>query len=130
MPSIFAQTDYQHILQRIEKLTPSSQAQWGKMNVSQMLAHLQAPIEAMVGTRKLKRGLIGFLFGAIAKKKLISGKPFSKNLPTDRSFIVADERDFNAERNKLITLLNGLHSKGESAVTTDPHPFFGKMTSH
>jgi len=34
----------QDIIARINKLTPQSKALWGKMNVSQMLAHLQVPI--------------------------------------------------------------------------------------
>ena len=34
----------QEIIERINKLTPQSQHLWGKMEVAQMLAHLQVPI--------------------------------------------------------------------------------------
>lgn len=34
----------QEILDRINKLTPQSQRQWGKMDVAQMLAHCQMPL--------------------------------------------------------------------------------------
>jgi len=34
----------QKIIDRINKLTPQTKQQWGKMNVAQMLAHVQKPI--------------------------------------------------------------------------------------
>jgi hypothetical protein len=39
------------ILDRINKLRPESQPQWGKMNVSQMLAHLQMPMGVAIGSQ-------------------------------------------------------------------------------
>jgi hypothetical protein len=128
MPSIFSPSDYQQLVQRFEKLTPSTPAKWGKMNVAQMLGHLQPPLMVTLGYTKSKRGFIGFLFGGMAKKKLLSGKPFSKNLPTDKSFIVTDARNFEEEKQKFMKLLHELHTKGAAGVTSGEHPFFGKMT--
>jgi hypothetical protein len=44
----------QEIIDRINKLTSQTQAQWGKMNVSQMLAHVQMPIRIAFGTHQPK----------------------------------------------------------------------------
>ncbi len=45
MENLFDTTVAANILSRIEKLQPGSKALWGKMNVAQMLSHLQAPVE-------------------------------------------------------------------------------------
>jgi hypothetical protein len=71
----------QAIIDRINKLTPQSQSQWGKMNVSQMLAHLQMPIGVAVGAHQLPRTLFGRIFGPLAKPILFNEKPFKRNLP-------------------------------------------------
>ena len=44
----------QDIIARINKLTPQSQRQWGKMDVAQMLAHCQMPLGVATGDHKLK----------------------------------------------------------------------------
>jgi hypothetical protein len=56
----------QDIIARINKLTPQSQRQWGKMDVVQMLVYCQMPLGVATGDHKLKGGfflkLIGPLF--------------------------------------------------------------------
>ncbi|MES2372691.1 MAG: DUF1569 domain-containing protein [Bacteroidota bacterium] len=128
MDTIFNNHAATEILTRLNNLQPDSKAFWGKMNVAQMLAHLQAPMEVALADKKLKRTFIGFLFGGIAKKKLLNENPFDKNLPTDASFVRKGEHDFAAEKTKTISLLNRLISGGEAALTELPHPFFGKLT--
>jgi len=39
----------QEIIERINRLTPQSQRQWGKMDVGQMLAQCQMPLGVAVG---------------------------------------------------------------------------------
>ena len=45
MENIFTQEGVQTFLNRLEKLTPETKAVWGKMNVSQMLAHCNITYE-------------------------------------------------------------------------------------
>lgn len=130
MKSLFKTADNAELINRIHKLTPQSHPLWGKMNVSQMLAHLQAPLHAALGELKSKRGLIGILFGKLAKKKFLSGAPFGKNLPTDKNFIVTDNRDFEIEKQKVIALLHRFEKAGPAGITKEPHPFFGIMHAH
>ena len=115
----------QDIVARINKLTPQSQRQWGKMDVGQMLAHCQMPIGVAEGTHKLSRSLIGRLFGPFARKMLYNDKPFSRNLPTDRTFVMKDSKDFEREKQKLIEMINQFT---EQNMVNEPHPFFGKLT--
>ena len=45
MKSVFERNSVDEILNRIDKLNPDTKAQWGKMSVSQMLAHCNVTYE-------------------------------------------------------------------------------------
>ena len=70
MQSLFNTTENNNIIGRIYKLKAATKQLWGKMNVAQMLAHSQTTLLVALGEKKLKSGLLGFLFGKIAKKQL------------------------------------------------------------
>jgi hypothetical protein len=127
MKDLFDPNDNREIIERIGKLLPSAQAQWGKMHVAQMLAHTQMPLRYALGELKLKRKLLGMLFGRITLKKLTSGKPWKHSMPTNPNFVVADEREFEKERKQLIALVQRFPQSGPSAITKEAHPFFGRM---
>jgi hypothetical protein len=128
MPSLFDPADSQAVLDRIKRLNPATQGQWGIMNVAQMLAHTQQPLRVATGELQLKQGLIGRLVGSYFKRRILT-KGFCKNTPTDKSFVVADQRQFEEERTKLVSLIQRFSAKGPDGVSKDPHPFFGKMTT-
>ena len=48
MTSIFEDKAHKDIISRIHSLEENSQPHWGKMNVSQMLHHCQAPLNIML----------------------------------------------------------------------------------
>lgn len=128
MHTLFEPTAAAEIISRIQKLQPTSQPQWGKMNVAQMMAHCQAPIEIFFSEKKMKRNLIGILFGKMVKKKLMSEKPWDKNLPTAKEFKIVDQKDFETEKEKLVHIVTRFSNEGYS-VLSFTHPFFGKMSS-
>jgi hypothetical protein len=70
MGSLLNNEDNNSVQERINKLTPDIKPLWGKMNVSQMLAHLQPTMLVSFGELKLKGGLMGFLLGKLLKRKL------------------------------------------------------------
>lgn len=129
MEDLFDRKENQAMLERIAALKPNAPAQWGKMNVAQMLAHAQVALEIALGTKTLKRGLIGFLFGGMAKKKLLAPAPFDRNLPTAPIFKVVDQRDFAVERGKLVALVRRFAEVGPAGLSDKPHPFFGPLTT-
>jgi hypothetical protein len=128
MKSYFNVSDNNELIDRINKLRKETKGEWGKITVSQMLAHCQVPLSVAIGETKLKRGLFGILFGKIAKKQLVKQEDFKKKLPTAPSFVIKDERIFEEEKDKLINLVKKVKDKGASALTVNPHPFFGKLT--
>ena len=106
LPSLYSPADAETMRARVAGLKPDAQAQWGKMQVAQMLAHCQVPLQTALGEVTMKRTLIGRLFGGLAKKSLVSEKPFGKGLPTDPRFRVKDPRDFGTERARLLGLFD------------------------
>jgi hypothetical protein len=127
MKDLLDPQDNRKIIERIGKLLPSAQAQWGTMHVAQMLAHTQMPLRCAFGEVKYKRSLLGIFVGRIALKKLTSGEPWKHSMPTNTGFVVADEREFEKEKKQLVSLVKRFTQSGPSAITKEAHPFFGKM---
>lgn len=128
LKSLFFSGDNQQILDRIARLGSQSKAQWGKMDVARMLAHCQAPLRVATGDLVLKRSLIGILFGGLAKKSLLSPKPWKPNMPTAPEFLVKEPREFARERETLVELVRRFTAKGPTGLTKHPHPFFGELS--
>ena len=128
MKSVFNSTDNAELIDRINKLTPSTPALWGKMNVAQMLAHCQPFLQIAIGDLKLKRAFIGLIFGKIAKKKILKDEFLQKNLPTLKQAVIKDERNFEEEKEALKTLIKRAQKAGPDGLTKESHPFFGKLT--
>lgn len=129
MQSLFDASVADKILDRIEKLQPGTQPLWGKMTVSKMLAHCQVPLRVALGEKKLKRTLLGVLFGKIAKKQILKHEPMKKNLPTDPNFVIKNDPDFTSEKHKLESLIRRFTASDVKTIVDRPHPFFGKMTA-
>lgn len=126
MKSIQDPIVYQEIVQRINKLQLTNTRQWGKMDVAQMMAHCAHALEVSLGDRVSKQGLMGKLFGKLAKKSLAGDKPFRQGLPTAPDYVMADPKNFDAEKKRLTAAIKRLASP--SAQGSIIHPFFGKMT--
>ncbi len=129
MESLFDQTTYNNIAARINKLTPGSQRLWGKMNVSQMLAHCKAAFTVPLSEQPMKRSMLGLMLGWAFKSKLYNESPWKQNLPTSPSFIIRDEREFDKEKTELTDLINKFFTRGPAQVGKFPHPMFGSFTS-
>ena len=127
IPSLFAPADLGTLLARVRGLSPSAKAQWGKMDVSQMLAHVNVSLHAALGDTKHERGLLGYLFGGLAKGGALGEKPFGKGLPTGKSYVIRDARDFAKEQAEVVALVERIARGGPGAFTTNPHPFFGPL---
>jgi hypothetical protein len=118
----------QEIIERINKLSAQTQRQWGKMSVSQMLAHVQMPIRIAFGTHQPKGSFLLRLIGPLFKSKLWDEKPYKQGLPTDPTFVMTGiEKDFEKEKAELIDLVNNFN---ETNIRSEKHPVFGKLNKH
>ncbi|MBL8859821.1 MAG: DUF1569 domain-containing protein [Planctomycetes bacterium] len=127
-PSLWTTSDRALIEQRIKALRADAKPLWGKMTVAQMLAHCQQPLRVAIGQLRLKRGLMGLLFGGMAKRRLLSDKPWSQNMPTAPEFKVGGRHEFESEREALLGMVRRFGEGGPASLTKLPHPFFGELT--
>lgn len=129
MESLFKPETAEKFISRINHLTPQSQANWGKMNVGQMLTHCQKPLDIASGALVPKvNPIIKFLFGKRTKRQIMEQEQFNKNIPTFREALITDERVFETEKKKLIEAIQNFQKNGPEGITKAEHPFFGKMT--
>ncbi len=128
MQNLFDNTTYNEVIDRLNALSPQSTAQWGKMNVAQMLAHCKEAFKVPLSEKKLPRMFMGILIGWMIKSKLYNDDPWKQNLPTAPNFIIKNERDFQDEKRELINLVNKFYKAGPTGISKYPHPLFGKFT--
>ena len=129
MKNLFEAATVEEVKERMAQRRPDSERLWGKMNPAQTLAHCSAAMEMAVGERTPPRILIGRLLGRFAKKSMIvNEKPMPRNVGTDKSLVVSDERDFVVERQRLREFIDRFATGGPGACTKHPHFFFGPLT--
>lgn len=129
MKSIFNIEAYEEILSRVNQLSQSSERQWGKMDVGQMLCHCQFPLKIGLGRQNpnSKPSPVLKLMGKLFRKSLYDDKPWRQNLPTAKALKVVEDKDFATEKEKLVTLIKDFHQQKDKKVW-DPHPVFGSFT--
>ena len=125
MKNLFEKDTVEEVLTRVDKLQPSTQRQWGKMDVAQMLAHCASTMDMASGRLNTPRIFIGRILGPLVKGIFVNEKPFSKNSPTDKKLRIADPRDFSREQARLKQNVQEFYEGGEAKCTRHPHPFFG-----
>jgi len=127
MKSVFDKSTRDELIARINILNENSKAQWGKMNIYQMLKHCVLCEEMYLGRKKYKRAFIGRVFGRIGLRDILKDeRPLQKNAPTSAAFKITEGTgDVLAEKARWMQLMN------EYAQYTNydfVHWFFGKMT--
>lgn len=127
METIFDKETRDKVIARINALTEDKVAQWGKMDIYQMLRHCTMYDEMLQGKRKFKRIFLGRLFGKVAMKDIIGdASPIKQNMPTIPELkVFAGDIDFAAEKKKWIALLEAYASLSDRQ---SEHAFFGKIT--
>jgi hypothetical protein len=127
MHSLFNRTDVGLILERVNRLTPSSVRSWGKMTVSQMLAHCSVALEFACGKKPGRRSVFSYLLGHRFKRRFLSEQALPMHVPTGKDFLIKNDPDFDHEKTRLSALIRQFADGGRDKCTEYPHTFFGKM---
>lgn len=113
MKNVFHLTDKSEILYRINKLTPDTQRKWGKMTVSQMLAHLNISYEMIYESNHPKPNfLMKFILKSFIKGMVINDQPYKRNGKTAPAFVIKEDKDFETERTRLINYIDKTQELG------------------
>ena|SRR6476469_9308904 len=126
MNSVFDPSTREEIIRRIHSLNENSTAQWGKMNVYQMMKHCILWEEMLLGKNQYRQSFLGRLFGKMALKDMLKEKPMKRNLPTVPSFKISGKGDVAAAKAEWIGLIA---EHGRQKNSGFVHPFFGKLTA-
>ncbi|AIQ42126.1 DUF1569 domain-containing protein [Paenibacillus sp. FSL R7-0297] len=129
MNNIFDLSHSKEILVRIDQLMQSTQPQWGRMDVAQMLAHCSSFQDIAMGKSHSPRSWLGMLIGKFAKPIFYNDKPLPRNMSTIQTIMIVDKREFEVEKEKLKQNILILQSDGPKNCNNRPHPFFGVLTS-
>ena len=126
MKSIFDQETKDELIGRVNSLNADSHAQWGKMNVYQMVKHCSLWEDMMQGKQKYKQAFIGRLFGKMALRRVMKDEsPLARNTPTLPELRITGNGDIFPDRTAWISKIqNYAHFSNPDFV----HPFFGTMT--
>lgn len=129
MQNVFDAKEAQKYIDRINQLTPETQRKWGKMSVSQVLAHLNVAYSMAFEPEKHKKPsfIAKFLLSRFVKPKITREHTYKQNLPTSPAFIISDERDFEEEKKKLIGNIQRVQQLGREAFEGKDHINFGKI---
>lgn len=121
----------QQIFARLEKISPSAKAGWGKMNVKQMLPHCGDQFRLAMNEIPVT-GKSSFLGRTIARWLVLAGMPAPKGKvqtfpEIDQLNAGTPPKEFEQDKQNLRKLIEEFVSKDES-FNWAYHPFFGKMT--
>lgn len=129
--NIFNPETVSELTNRINKLNTETRANWGKMNVSQMLAHCNVSYEMVYDNKHPKpNAIVKFILKKIVKPKVVSDKPYSKNGKTAPQFIIKDAKDFEVEKKRLIAYLNQTQQLGAEHFDGKESHSFGKLSKN
>ncbi len=130
MKSSFDLNHTDEAIARIHQLTPTTTPQWGKMNVAQMLAHLNVAYD-MAYTDKYPSPnfLVRWMLTRFVKPAVVGPKPYAKNIRTAPAFLVASDQDFEKEKKKLIDYIKQTQSLGAAHFEQKESNSFGKLTA-
>jgi hypothetical protein len=127
MKSVFDKNIREELIKRINSLNENSKAQWGKMNVYQMIKHCILCEEMYLGKTPYKRTFLSFILGKIALRHLMKDdKPKKRNSPTKQEFIISENTgNLLEDKMKWISLIQEYENYSNQNFV---HWFFGKMT--
>ncbi len=129
MKDIFEKVVSKEIIVRINILNKKSTPKWGKMSVDQMLAHCNVLYEFVYENKHPKpNGFKKWILRTFVKNIVVSEKPYKKNSRTAPEFLMTKEKDFEMERERLISYIEKTQELGTAEFHNKENHSFGKLT--
>jgi len=128
--NIFEKSISDEVIERINQLIPQSVGIWGKMTVSQMLAHCCITYEMVYEDQHKKPGsFVKFMLKLFVKNGVVNEIPYPKNSRTAPEFIISDPKEFEIEKQRLISYIQKTQALGPQYFEGKESHSFGKLTS-
>ena len=127
MGSILNDSDRSALISRLNSLTDSSTARWGRMNVTAMLQHLHLSTRMALGELPVasvnKRPFQMFPL----KHLILYVLPFPKGAPTASELKADGAASFDEERASVVNLLEQIGTGPRDGIGP-AHPLFGPLS--
>ncbi len=125
----FSEHNISEFTKRLDKLTPDTKSQWGSMNVTQMLTHMNDAFRLSLGMKEAK-DKSNFFWNKILFPLVVYGLGFfpkNSNAPVEINQKIegSKPRDFYTELEFLKKMLDVFNEREEEKLK--PHPLFGKL---
>ena len=127
MKSVFSPAVHRELQDRVQRLTPQRQPQWGRMSAAQMVVHLTDSLKMASGELEVTPKKVPIRFSPL-KELVLYVLPIPKGVPTSPELIARKPGDWTAEIADLREQLNGLVERGAEALAPS-HPVFGTMSA-
>ena len=129
MIDIFLKKDVESCIERINQLDKNTQPKWGKMNVSQMLAHCNVAYDMIYSDKYPEPNPFKkFLLRNFLKPILVNDKPYKPGSPTSKEFKIADQKNFELEKSKLIAHIQKTANLSKEFFDGKESHSFGPLT--
>lgn len=128
--NVYDKRDVEKITSRISKLTNETSANWGKMNVSQMLSHCNVTYEmAFEDIHSQPNAFVKLIMKMFIKPGVVNEKPYKKNSQTAPQFIIKEQKDFAVEKKRLLDYIEKTQSLGPQYFEGKESNSFGNLSS-
>ncbi len=115
---------------RLDKLTPETRARWGKMNVTQMLAHMNDAFRIALGMKPAVNKSNFYTHNIMFPVAVYVLPAWPKGEATadelDQQKQGTTPRDFYTELEFLLKMMDVFNEREE--IKLKPHPMFGALT--
>ena len=131
LPNIFTRKVADEMIQRINKLTPSTKPVWGKMDAAQVLAHCNVTYEmAYENNHPAPNFLMKLMLKVFVKNTVVNETPYKHNSQTAPAFIIKGSRDFEKEKTRLINYIQKTVELGETSFDNKVSISFGVLNKN
>ncbi len=129
LPNIFTTTVSTETIQRINQLTSTATPSWGRMTVSQMLAHCNVMYEMVYDNKHPKANIFLKIFlKAFVKNSVVNETPYKHNQKTAPAFLITGSKNFIGERTRLINYITKTQQMGEDYFHNRESHYFGVLS--
>lgn len=131
--NLFDEAMQQSIMARVQQLSPSTQRQWGKMTVEQVVCHMADPFRDLLHLRPSKPA-VPRLFQPLMRMMVLTEKNWKPGTPTLQVYRQGEggggtsPTEFERDKATLLNLIAEFCAK-ESGFAFAPHPGLGKLKS-
>ena len=131
MKNIFDQQITDELVNRINKLSAETNPKWGKMAVAQMLAHCNVTYEMAFENKHPKpSGFVKLMLKLFVKNTVVNEKPYKSDSQTAPAFIIKDDKDFVAEKSRLLNYIKKTQELGADHFENKESLSFGALNKN